>query len=191
MRVLGGKAKDRSVSLHHAPRSSVSTLARLEGAFLEAVLPVKAIAHLTTPWQMSEQRLHDFYNSWVRGIQACHGATIGWVKAIEIRPQRHLHAALVTACVLDCEYVAALWRQMVAPRYADAAEVKAYRRGLCGLGYILKQLPDPCEEIQFSENLAAFAIKREPSSFRTTSAQRRQERRIRAQIGDHSRSSLQ
>jgi hypothetical protein len=69
--------------------------------------------------------------------------------------------------------------------------VEAYRHGLSGLGYILKQLPDPCEEIQFSENLAAFAINKRPSHFRTTSAQRRQERRIREQIGDHFRKPLQ
>jgi len=190
MRVLGGKAKDKSVSLSSAIWSCVPPLARIEGAFLESVLPMKAIAHLTTPRQMSEQRLRDFYDSWVRDIQARHRVTIGWVKAIEIRPQRHVHAALVAACMLDCEYVAALWREMVAPRFENAARVEAYLHGLCGLGYILKQLPDPCEEIQFSENLAAFAVKRELSGFRTTAAQRRQQRRIREQIGDHSRDPL-
>jgi len=164
---------------------------RQENDFLETVLPLRVFATLTTARRFSEERLRHAFDEWILGIQAHQRLTLGWVRSIEIGPQRHLHAALVAACALDCEYIAALWRQMVAPRYVDAAEVKAYRRGLCGLGYILKQLPDPCEEIQFSENLAAFAVKREPSGFRTTSAQRRQERRIRAQIGDHFRNPLQ
>jgi hypothetical protein len=166
-------------------------LLKQENDFLETVLPLRVFATLTTARRFSEERLRYAFDEWILEIQAHQRFTLGWVRSVEIQPKPHIHAALVAACALDSEYAATLWQRMVAPRYLEAAKIEPYRRNLCGLSYILKQLPDSGERIQFSENLAAFAINRGPSCFLTTSAQRRQERRIRAQIGDHSRNPLQ
>jgi hypothetical protein len=70
---------------------------------------------------------------------------------------------------------------MVAPRYTEAARVEPYRRGLCGLAYVLKRLGSPKEEPQLSDNIQAFAFGYGRPLFRTNSAQRRQVRRIKAQ----------
>jgi len=182
MRAVGSKAKDSSVSLHSTVWPEIPPLPRLEGIFLESVLPVRAFAHLTAPSRISEQKLCDSFNAWVSGIQARELLTVGWVRSIETRPKLHIHAALVAADLLDCEYAAALWRQMIAPRCAEAARVEPFRRGLCGLGYVLKHLPESDKSGQFSKNIAAFALGKGKSRFRTNSAERRHQRRIRAQL---------
>jgi hypothetical protein len=134
------------------------------------------------PGRVSEARQSSLFIGWAGGIQERHRATLGWVRSIETRPKPHIHAALIAAVPLDCEYAAALWRWMVAPHYLEAALVEPYWRGLCGLGYVLKQLPDAGEGVQFSPNLPAFASNSGKSLFRTNSAQRRQQRRIQAQL---------
>ena len=161
---------------------SDSSLLKQENDFLETVLPLRAFATLTTAQRFSEEKLRCAFDGWILGIQAHQRSTLGWVWSIETRPQRHIHAALVAARALDCEYAATLWRRMVSPRYLEAARVAPYLCGLCGLGYILKRLPDSGERIQFSANLPAFATGSGKPLFRANSAQRRQQRRILAQI---------
>lgn len=167
--------------LSSEPLRSLPALAWLEGDFLESFLPVSAFAHLTTVRRFSEEKICCAFNEWIHGIQAYERLTLGWVRAIEAKPQRHIHAALIAAGELDCKYAARLWQQMVAPHYDEAASVKPYQCGLGGLGYILKQLGSPAEGIRYSDNIAAFAQNCEKSLFPTNSAQRRQQRRIRAQ----------
>ena len=152
------------------------------GNFLESKLPARAFATLTTPRRIPFHKIDESFSAWIRGIQAHNRLTLGWVKSIENDPQRHIHAALIAVSPLDCTHAAALWRSMVAPRYSEAAKVEPYRRGLCGLGYVLKRLDGRMEEIQFSENIRAFAPGSGKSCFRTSSAQRRQVRRIKAEI---------
>ena len=164
------------------PMQSLSALDRLEGIFLESVLPVRAFATLTTAHLHSEWRICSAYSGWIRGVQSFEHLTLGWIRGIELHPQRHIHAALVAARELDCEYAERLWQRMVAPRYDGAALVEPYRRGLCGLGYILKQLPEVDDGIQLSSNLPAFAQSGGKTMFRDTPAQRRQYRRIQEQI---------
>jgi hypothetical protein len=53
---------------------------------------------------------------------------------------------------------------------------------VAGLGYIMKSLNAPTEEIMFSDNLTAFVIGNRKSLFSTTSAQRRQHMRIKVQL---------
>lgn len=157
--------------------------ARLEGIFLESVLPVRAFANLTVRQRMSSASLNDAFLAWTQSIQAYHKTTLGWVRSIESLPKRHIHAALIAAVSLDCDHAASLWQMMVAPRYSEAATVQPYRRGLCGLGYVLKTLDSRTDAIQFSDNIGAFAPGSGKSMFRTSSAQRRQFRRIKAAIG--------
>jgi hypothetical protein len=182
MRALGCKAKDTRVSTSNESMLELPALSRLEAAFLESVLPLRAFAHLTTLDPMTADALAESYRAWTGSFQAYHRFTLGWVRSIEFDPQPHIHAALVASRPLDCEYAARLWRQMIAPRYADAAKVEPYRRGLCGLGYILKEIHSPRDCIQFSANLAAFGRGQGKSLFPTNAAQRRQQRRIKEQF---------
>jgi hypothetical protein len=161
-----------------AGKRRISPLAKMEGDFLEVNLPARAFATLTTLHRVTPYRLDEMFLAWIRGVQAQHKRTLGWVKTIEIGPKPHIHAALIATAPLDCTQAALLWRRMVAPRYSEAAIVEPYKDGLCGLGYVLKRLDNQMEEIQFSDNIQAFAPGDGKSRFRTNSAQRRHVRRI-------------
>jgi hypothetical protein len=170
--------KERKTGLMPGTSRTIPPLAKLESRFLESILPVRAIATLTTLRPMSRNRLDDAFSQWIQALQSHHRMTLGWVKSMEVAPKRHIHSVLIAAEALDCAHAAALWRTMVAPGYSDAAAVEPYRCGLCGIGYVLKQLHNPAEEIQFSDNIAAFARPGGKSRFPTNAAQRRQRRRI-------------
>lgn len=150
--------------------------------FLEFKLPARAFATLTTRGRTARYRLDESFSAWIQGIQAHNKATLGWIKSNESNPRLHIHTALIAPVPLDCHHAAQLWQMMVAPRYTDAAKVEPYRLGLCGLGYVLKRLDTRMEEIQFSDNIGAFAPGSGKSLFRTSSAQKRQMRRIKAEI---------
>lgn len=154
--------------------------AKIEGNFLEWKLPARAFATLTTRGRVAPQRLDELFTAWTQGVQAHDRLTLGWVRSIETYPQPHIHAALIAAAPLDCAYAEMLWQAMVAPRYSAAGIVEPFNDGLCGFGYVLKQLGNPKEEPRFSDNIVAFAPGRGKSLFRTNSAQRRQARRIKA-----------
>lgn len=171
----------------------ISPLAEMEGDFLERNLPLRAFATLTTLTMAPRHQLDASLHQWIRDLQKHHRATIGFIRSVETTPQNHIHVALVAAVPLDCQYAESLWQHMAAPRYKEAAVVKPYQHGLCGLAYVLKELGGPFEDIQFSNNLLAFAAGSGKSRFPTTSAQRRQTRRIKEQIMgvDAKASSLQ
>jgi len=156
----------------------ISPLAKMEGDFLEMNLPARAFATLTTLHRVVQYQLEEMFLAWIRGVQAQQKRPLGWVKTIEIGPKPHIHAALIATVPLDCTQAALLWRSMVAPRYSEAAIVEPYMDGLCGLGYVLKRLDSHMEEIQFSDNIRAFAPGDGKSRFRTNSAQRRLIHRI-------------
>jgi hypothetical protein len=170
------------MSLSNIYKPRVSFLAKSEGKFIEANLPVQAFAHLTAPWRVERQRLLDQFREWILGLQDHHRITLGWVRTLERWPSPHIHAALIAAAPLDCTHAALLWRAMIAARYSEAAKVEVYRDGCCGLGYVLKQLDTNAEEIQFSDNISAFAGTAGQSAFPATRAQLRQRRRIRQQL---------
>lgn len=156
--------------------------ATIEGEFLEAMLPVKAFATLTTRHQAAVGMLYHQFALWIRAIQKHHRVTVGWVLSIESFPKRHIHAALVASIPIECDHAAALWQGIAAAGYSEAAKVKPYRIGRCGLGYVLKQLGAHGNEIRYSDNIAAFSARSAKSRFPTTPTQRRQQRRIRAQL---------
>jgi hypothetical protein len=170
------------VSLRGRHQHDIPSIAQLEGSFLESTLPARAFATLTTRVRISRQLLDESFSEWIRGVQAHNRVTVGWIKSIELTPQRHIHSVLVASSPLDCYHAAALWQIIASPRYDNAARVAPFQHGLCGFDYILKQLGHRMEEIQFSENLPAFAPGNHFSQFRTTSAERRQHRRIKEQI---------
>ena len=170
---------------------SRASLALCEGGFLETILPIRVFATLTAPRQLSQERLFYSFRVWVLQIQCHEKLTLGWVRSIETRPQRHIHGALVAAAPLDCDFAERVWRRIVAPKYADAARVEPYLKGCCGLGYILKTLDTPYEGAEFSPNLSAFALNNPATHFRTNLAQRRQRRRIDAQLQAHKKDFAQ
>jgi hypothetical protein len=153
-----------------------------EGSFLDAVLPFRALATLTTPKKQSSQYLEDYYDRYIQALQKHHGKTLGSVRSIERHPQPHIHAGLVCAIPLDCEIAEEIWRTIVVSRYSDSAQVLPYEDGLCGIGYVLKRLDSAFEDIRFSANIADFALTGGESHFPTSPAERRQQRRIRAQL---------
>lgn len=170
------------MSLSTIRHRKIPALARLHGNFIEFALPVQVFAHLTAPWRISGMRMLDLFRVWVRSLQAYHGVTLGWVCSMERQPSPHIHAAILAATPLDCAHAATLWRGMVAPRYSEAAIVEPFRRGICGMGYIVKELDTDAEEVEFSDNIAAFMDTAKASPFQTSGPQLRQQRRIREQL---------
>lgn len=160
----------------------IPELAKLEGDFLESLLPVRCFATLTIRRRISVDDLTSIFRQWILDIQQQHRVTVGWVQSIESFPKRHIHAALVAPIALDCDYAAQRWQQMAAPNYREAAKIEPYQNGLCGLGYVLKHLQCPANPIEFSDNISAFAHGAGTSLFPTTPSQRRQSRRIKAQL---------
>jgi hypothetical protein len=152
------------------------------GDFLEKVLPLQAFATLTTRRQISQSEFDHLLREWLRGVQSHNGLTIGTIKAYEYGVRRHAHLGLIAAAPLDCLHAERLWEKLTAPRYRRAAVVEPFSIGVAGLGYIMKSLNAPTEEIMFSDNLAAFAKGTGKSQFLSTSAQRRQHRRIQTQL---------
>ena len=160
----------------------IGKIPKIGGNFIESILPVRAFATLTTPTARSIMELESLFPIWIRGIQAPNRVTVGWVVSIEAYPQRHIQAALVSAAQLDCRHAIDLWQAMVAPRWPDAARVEPYTQGHCGLGYIMKQLGSVSVEPRLSDNLPAFSSGFTASQFEENSLQRRQTRRIKAQL---------
>ena len=81
---------------------SIPAAAKLEGDLLEAKLPLRAFATLTTVMQSSQRRFDDSFQRWVQGVQAYNGVTIGWIKAEGTRPSTAL------ARRVDCRFAAGL-----------------------------------------------------------------------------------
>jgi hypothetical protein len=190
MRASGWTQRIEVCDVTATANGRIPIVARIEGDFLESNLPARAFATLTTPGRISQYRLEESFSKWIQGIQAHNRLTLGWIKSIENGPQLHIHAALIAAAPVDCIHAAAFWQMIVAPRYSQAAIVEPYKNDLCGLGYVLKQLGNPKQEPQFSDQIRAFAPGCGKSAFRTNSAQRRQVRRIKAAMRQASMAPL-
>jgi hypothetical protein len=173
------------MSLTNPRRRWITHIAEDQGGFLESVLPVQAFATLESLRPMALERLEQAFSAWVRGVQAHNHMTLAWVRSVEI-PLPHIHAALIAPAPLDLDHAEDHWRFAVASRFSRAARIEQYHNGICGLGYILKALDSNAENIRFSDNIVAFAQPGVRSHFPTNAAQRRQQRRIKAQF-DRSR----
>jgi hypothetical protein len=77
-----------------------------------------------------------------------------------------------------------IWRELIAHRYPRAAIVEPYRFGIGGLGYVMKSLDRPSEQVQFSDNLSAFVPDSACLFFGRNSAERRHIRRVMRQRAD-------
>ena len=181
MRALVCKAKDKSVPLSVNARRYIPNVALCEGKFLETKLPLRAFATLTLPYHVSPMTLDDRFSRWVRSVQSHNRLTLGWIRAYEQDPERHIHAVLLAAAPLDCHHAALIWREQIARRYSPAAKVEPYKCGIGGLAYVLKSLARDYEHVQFSRNLSGFVQGGASRFFGSNSAERRQLRRIQRQ----------
>jgi hypothetical protein len=112
------------------------------------------------------------------GLQAHNRVTVGYIKAYERQPRRHIHAALVAANKLDCDHAALLWQGVIGRRSSSAAEVAPYLYGIDGLAYVMKSIDSLPEDVQFSRNLSAFYSGSTSRFFGRNRSERRQARRI-------------
>lgn len=156
----------------------ISPVALIEGDYLELKLPVRAFATLITLRPSSPNWFDGAFREWVQGIQAHNKLTLGWIKSLEPAPQLHAHAALIAQSSIDCDRAQALWRSIIPHRYKKASKVEPFLSGICGMGYVLKQLGRSFEDAQFSDNLSAFAPERGTRFFGRNSDECRQLRRI-------------
>ena len=159
-------------------RKHIPNAPLFEGNFLEAKLPLRAFATLTLPYHASPMMLDDRFSRWVRSVQAHNRLTLGWIRAYEPEPERHIHAVLLAAAPLDCFHAAMIWREQIARRYTTAAIVEPYENGNGGLAYVLKSLDKDFEDVRFSANLSGFVQGGAARFFGSNSAERRQFRRI-------------
>lgn len=166
-----------------AGRRNIPRMALCEAIFLEGELPLQAFATLTLAYHAAQIKLDDYFLRWTTCIQAHNRLTVGWIRATEHNPQRHVHAVLLAAAHLDCSHAETLWRDLVGQGYSRAAIVKPYTYGIGGLAYVMKSLGSSTEELQFSSNLSAFAPHSALRFFGRTSVERRHIRRIERQRG--------
>lgn len=162
-------------------RKYIPNAALFEGNFLEAKLPLRAFATLTLPYHASPMMLDDRFSRWVGSVQAHNRLTLGWIRAYEPEPERHIHAVLLAAASLDCFHAELIWREQMAQRYPTAATVEPYQCGRGGLAYVLKSLGRDYEDVQFSRNLSGFVQGSGTRFFGSNSAERRQFQRIQRQ----------
>ena len=169
------------MSSPQARRSYIPTEAIAFGQSLEEILPFRAVATLTFPRNASILTLDGTFARWIDGVQAHNKLTLGFIRAYEIRPRRHIHAALVAAGALDCLHAALLWQSVIGRASSTLAQVKPYQAGLGGLGYLAKTLDSPGEDVQMSKNLSAFGNRAAHRFFGLRAPERRQLRRIKLQ----------
>ena len=162
-------------------RSHISAEAVAFGDALEAILPFRAIATLTLPHSASIPALDGMFTRWLDGVQAHNHLTLGFIRAYEIHPRRHIHAALVAAGALDCLHAVLLWQSVIGRKSSTLARVETFKYGIGGLAYFAKSLDSSAEDVQLSKNLSAFGNGGALQFYGRNSAERRQQRRIRLQ----------
>ncbi len=81
--------------------------------FLETELPIQAIATLTSPVPRSLQVFDTVFKELIAEIQRHSRITVGWIRADELSPQRHIHVALVACRPPDCLHARQVWQSKV------------------------------------------------------------------------------
>jgi hypothetical protein len=176
---FGRRSKDRRLQTLDAERAKA---ARNQAEFLASRLPLKAMATLTWPTNVGLIRADSDFADWVEYLQANHKMTMGWIKAVEIKPRRHLHAILVAAAAVDCGLAMTTWKRIAGTKSNQSALVESFLKGGAGLAYTMKMLDRPSEDIAFSQNLSAFDQNFMGAPMHKNAADRRQTRRIQAAI---------
>jgi hypothetical protein len=79
--------------------------------FLESRLSLQAFATLTMPHNVSQMMFDDVFPRWTRAVQSHDRLTLGWIRAYEHEPKRHIHAVLMAGGALDCFHAELIWQQ--------------------------------------------------------------------------------
>jgi hypothetical protein len=169
------------VSLSNGAGKRIPQAALAEGHFLDERIPFKAFVTLTFVRDVSTRHIDGVLAAWIAELQKHNRATLGWIRAIEPSPRRHVHLLLATGGALDRSHAERTWRHFAGGNFLEAARVEPYVKGLGGGAYVLKMFGHNYEDVRFSENLSAFDPEAGTRFFGTTPRQRRQIRRIQAQ----------
>jgi hypothetical protein len=163
--------------------------ALLEGAFLEKRLPVRAFCTFTKPTRATQIWMLQALEAWLLAFQARVGMTLAAIWSVERKPGTHLHVAIIGPSSIsqqDCVLGEVLWRRIAKTQKDDAAQVRVYRDGNCGLAYVLKELGSATEEIGMSDHIAAYYPESPQRFYGRTSSERRKISRIRKQMASGS-----
>ncbi len=155
---------------------------RLIAQFLEHLLPVQLLVHLTFARPVSEQERDTAFQAWKRSVQALHGCTIAFVRGDEARPWSHIHVVLISHVRLSCAKVRDAWLDIVGHEHRTSVVAEEYERGAGGLEYVMKGMDSDGCDVRFSDNLHLFAAStRACPKKRTNARERRQVRRVQQQ----------
>ncbi len=159
--------------------------AELLGDLLEERLPARAFCTLTKPSGASRNQMEQALDQWLLQVQTLIGFNLGAIWSVERTPSHHVHAALVCASpfsIQDCVHAEAFWRSIVKAKNKDAAQVRLYLNGRCGMSYIIKELGSAIEDIQMSDHIAAYYPHSPFNHYGKNSAERRKILRIREEM---------
>lgn len=146
----------------------------MDGCFFETTFPVTAFASITT--QASQIEFDDLFKRWIRRLGAHTRLSLAWIKVYKSEPTGLAHIALIARAPLYCSPAEAHWRKIAANGFPGTVRLEPYRDQPCSLGYVFKRLDASIENVEFSDNLARFAIEETRPVVSYASAQRRQRR---------------
>lgn len=176
------------MSLSNKPEKRITQTVREYGRFLEERIAFQAFVTLTFVRSVSIRQIDGVLAAWISELQKHNRATVGWIRAIEPKPRRHVHLLLVTGGALDRAHAERTWKDFAGGNFREAARIEEYVKGIGGGAYVLKMLDHNYEDVRFSDNLSAFYGEAGTSFFGSTRGQRRQMRRIQAQMSRTSQS---
>jgi hypothetical protein len=124
----------------------------------------------------------DAFQRWINEVQRLIGFTVGYIRADEARPYRHIHVAIVSHRPVRMKDVEQAWLTVTGSKNREAVWVEAYRPRGGGIGYQMKSDGDYHCDWQLSPNIDLFRLSGDRGIHGTsTSRQRRDARRIHVQ----------
>ena len=140
--------------------------------------PSRAARARWAPWSCDEW-WDDAFMRWIREIQRLVGSTVGYVRADEARPYRHIHVAIVAHHPVPLAVAQQAWLTVTGFRSPDAAWAEAYEQGGGGLSYQMKADGGYRSNWRLSPNIDLFRRTGDGMVHRpSTSRERRNARRI-------------
>lgn len=150
------------------------------GRFLEDDLLIQVWATLKTPEPMNDNEWwDDAVRRFINEVQRRVGFTVGYIRADEARPCRHVHIAIVAHGPVPLRAVEDAWLAIVGPSHGKRVWVERYRPGGGGISYQMKADGQYRCDWQFSPNIDLFRRSGDGKFHRkSTSRERRLARRV-------------
>jgi hypothetical protein len=140
-----------------------------EGSWFYETLPVQLVGALTigivSRRTVSQQQLDTEFNDFHNGLERLLRRPIGYLKAVETTPQRHLHVALIDTKPIDVYDVHLCWARAIgdnSPKRSMVWTRATARVADMGLSYLLKG-----DDVEFSDNINLFLPGRDTRSMRS------------------------